>query len=506
MAALPGGFRPMTIAGAVRAAAGRGPGRVALRMGEVTRSYAELVARIDRVRDAVITDLALVPGQHAAIIAGNCMAYIEIVCGVPEAGVAVATIGSKLSRTEMISALDDAQACVLFADDASADRLAGADFATVRRVIRLGAEYEAWLLGASVPGVLPVVQEWDVWTIPYTSGTTGKPKGVLLPHRARVMVGFLSQTEFGCFGADDVFLAISPMNHGAGLGFPLAALQGGGVLEIVEKFDPAAVLRRFKHGGITGTFLVPTHFHGFFGLSEPILDECARPGLRAIIANAAPLSMAMKRRIVPYFGDDVLYEIYGATESGLVTSLKPAHQLSHDACVGLPFAHTRVRLLNEAGEDCAPGQIGEVFSTSPVLFNGYWNRPEETERAFRGEWLSVGDMGRMDADGFLYLMDRKGDMVISGGTNIYPREVEEVLAAHPAVAEIAVTGIPDEKWGESLKAFAVLKPGCVLTQSELVEFCRERIAGFKIPKALEILAALPRNANGKILKRELRRQ
>ena len=494
----------MTIAGAIRAAAGRGPARTALRMGDATRSYGDLMARIDRVRDATITSLNLRPGDHAAIISANSFAYIEIVCGVPEAGVAIATISNKLARAEMVDALDDAEARVLFADDEAAALLEDADFATVRRVIRLSGDYETLLAEAATPQTLPVVQEWDDWTIPYTSGTTGKPKGVRLPHRARVMVGFLSQTEFGCFGPDDVFLAVSPMNHGAGLGFPLACLQGGGVLDIAEKFDPAAVLRRFKHGGVTGTFLVPTHFHGFFALDQAILDECAQPGLRTIIANAAPLSQAMKRRIIPYFGSDVLYEIYGATESGLVTSLPPAHQLTREASVGLPFAHTRLRVLNDAGEDCAPGEIGEIFSTAPVLFNGYWNRPDETARAFRGEWLGVGDMGRLDADGFLYLVDRKGDMVISGGTNIYPREVEDVLAAHPAIAEIAVTGMPDEKWGESLKAFVVLHPNATLTQPQIAEFCRGRLAGFKIPKSLEIRSALPRNANGKILKRALR--
>ena len=218
------------------------------------------------------------------------------------------------------------------------------------------------------------------------------------------------------------------------------------------------MLRRFKHGGITGTFMVPTHFHKIFALDQDILDECRRPALKTIIANAAPLSQEMKRRIVPYFGETVLTEIYGSTESGLVTALKPRHQLTHEACVGLPFAHTRLKILDEAGAPCPQGVVGEVFSTSPCMFNGYWNRPEETALALATGWLTVGDMGRFDEDGFLYLSGRRGDMVISGGVNIHPREIEDVLAVHPAIAEAAVIGVPDEKWGERLCAFVALRP------------------------------------------------
>ena len=499
---VPPTFRHMTIAGGIRAAAGRGPGRTALRMGGAERDYATLLRRIDQATDATLA-LGLLPGSHAAIIAANNMAYVEIVCGVPEAGIAVATLDCKLTLPEMAAALADCQARLVFADAAAASVLCDALPGTVERVIVLGPDYEAWL-AAATPQPRPAVQEWDTWTIPYTSGTTGTPKGVLLPHRARIMVGLLSQTEFGCFGADDVFLTTTPMHHGAGLGFPLAALQGGGMVEIAHGFDAAAVLRRFKHGGITGTFMVPTHFHKIFALDAALLEECRRPGLRAIIANAAPLSQAMKARIVPYFGDDVLYEIYGSTESGLVSSLPPRHQLTRQSCVGLPFAHTRVRVLDDDGRDCPPGTLGEVFSTSPCMFNGYWNRPEETAAALRTGWLSVGDLGRFDADGFLYLAGRKGDMVISGGVNIHPREIEEVLATHPSVAEAAVIGLPDEKWGERLCAFVVARPGAAPTQSELELFCRRSLAAYKVPRETRFLTALPRNANGKILTRALR--
>jgi acyl-CoA synthetase (AMP-forming)/AMP-acid ligase II len=498
----------MTIAGGIRASAARGHDRIALRLGARTRSYGELIDRIDRVANATLADPALPPHPRAAIIAANSMEYIEIVCGVPEAGVPVATINAKLSPTEMAAACDDAQTHLLFVDVPTAAALRGHPLATATRIIELGPDYESWLrTGAATPRAPAVpVQEWDTWTIPYTSGTTGKPKGVMLPHRARIMVHLLSHIAFGCFGPYDRFLTLSPMNHGAGLGFPIACLLGGGSIEIMDSYQPALLLDRLTHGGITGVFLVPTHFHGLFDLDPALLAAYRTGTLKTIIANAAPLSHGMKQRIIPLFGDAVLHEIYGATESGLVTSLPPQCQLSHIACVGLPFAHTELRVLSAEGHECAPGEIGEVFSRSPASFSGYWNRPAETAAAFRHGWLSVGDMGRRDADGFLYLVDRKHDLIITGGINVYPREIEDVLLGHPAISEAAVIGVPDDKWGERLKAFLVLHPGHTLSQHDLEQFCATRLARFKVPRETATVAALPRNANGKILKRELRDQ
>jgi acyl-CoA synthetase (AMP-forming)/AMP-acid ligase II len=272
----------------------------------------------------------------------------------------------------------------------------------------------------------------------------------------------------------------------------------------MDGYDPHCLLGRLSQGGITGVFMVPTHFHGLFQLNPEVLAAYRPASLKTIIANAAPLSYAMKQRIVPYFGADVLHEIYGATESGLVTSLAPKFQLSHVGCVGLPFAHTELRVLNSYGEECAQDEIGEVYSRSPASFSGYWNRPAETSAAFVDGWLTVGDMGRLDANGFLYLVDRKNDLIITGGVNVYPREVEDVLLAHAAISEVAVIGIADEKWGERLKAFVVLRAGAIISQAEIEAFCAPRLARFKVPRQTVIIESLPRNANGKILKRELR--
>ncbi len=503
-ALLPPGWQPMTFGNAIRAASARDPAKIAIIHGERTRSYGDLVRRIDALRDAAIADLGLVKGEVVALVARNCSEYLEIVAGMPDAGVAVATINPRLTPVELKVAIDDTRARVVIADGPGVSLITAAGIDPAIRIIGIDADYEALLAGAGTPQSLPRIEEWDCWTIPYTSGTTGQPKGVMLSHRSRMLVGLVSGVEFGCFGYDDKFLAMTPMNHGGGLGFPAASLAGGGTVEILDKFDPLETLDRLKNGGITGVFMVPTHFQMIFELPHEVIEPYRRPPIRSIIANAAPLSQAMKEIIIPWFGDTVLNEIYGATESGLVCNMRPAWQLQKPRCVGTPMPHVHVEIRRSDGSVCDVDEIGELFSRSPMHFNGYWHRDAETAATLQGDWLSVGDLARRDSDGFLFIVDRKKDMVISGGVNIYPREIEEVLIRHPAILEVAVVGIPDERWGETLKTYAALRDGARLDAAELAAFCAGKLTPYKIPRLLALVDALPRNANGKVLKRELR--
>ena len=500
--ARPPTFRSMTLGNAIRAARQRDPSKTAIVHADRTRTFAELADRIDRLRDAAIGTLGLVPGDRVAIVARNCIEFVEVVCGVPDAGAAVATLNPRLVAAELRVAIEDADPRAIFVDAASAALVREASPGLP--VVEFGPGYEALLAAAPRCIAPPVVEEWDAWMICYTSGTTGKPKGVVLSHRARLLVGLICAAEFGCFGPDDRFLAMSPMNHGAGIGFPVGVLAAGGSIEILDQFDPLRVLERLKHGGITGVFMVPTHFQMIFALPAETLERYRLPPIKTILANAAPLPQALKERIIPYFGATVLHELYGATETGLVCNLRPRYQLQKERCVGTPFPHVEAEVRRDDGTRCEVDEVGELWSRSPILFSGYWNQPEATAAATRDGWVSVGDLARRDADGYLYIVDRKKDMVISGGVNVYPREIEEALLSHPAVADVAVVGIPDELWGERLKAFVVPRPARTVTLEDLQAHGATRLAAYKIPKELELIDALPRNANGKILKAALR--
>jgi long-chain acyl-CoA synthetase len=501
---LPFSFRHLSLPGGVRAAMERNPAKIALKHRQNTVSYGELMARVDQVCSGILNSIGLQPGDHAAIVSANSIEYLEIILGASQAGIGTATVNPRLSPPEIVAICDDAEARVLFVDDYAAAALADASFATVERVIVIGAEYTAWLAAAPALKAIPSVAEWATFTIPYTSGTTGKPKGVLVPHRSRVISLYAMAVEYGCYTPDDRFLAIAPMCHGAGMIFALAPIFFGGYAEIMDKFEPEEVVRRFRDEKITGFFGVPTHFHAIFSLDQGFLDEHRSETLHTIISNAAPLPQTMKEKIIGHFGQ-ILHETYGSTEASIVSNLRPADQLRKQACVGQAFPGTQIEIRRADGSLCDPEEVGELFSISSCLFNGYWKRPDETAEAFNDGWVTVGDLAKKDAEGHLYIVDRKKDMVISGGINIYPRDIEETLLQHPEISDVAVIGVPDEKWGERLKAFVVTVAGANLDAEAIIDFCDGRISGMKIPKDIEFIDVLPRNASGKVLKTELRK-
>jgi long-chain acyl-CoA synthetase len=504
---LPPGFRPLTVGSGLRAAAAREPGKTAIHFEGRQRTYGQLVEAMNRIANAAI-GLGLLPGHNAALIAPNCMEFIEIVAGISDMGGALATPNPKLTPRELAEICNDAQAELLFIHPDCEAALDRSLLHTVRHVIPLGPACDALLARAASGFMPPPVDEWAVFSIPYTSGTTGKPKGVMLPHRSRTLAFLSYAAEYGIYSPDDHYLAFAPMCHGAGLAFAMAALFVGSTLEVLPRFDAEVVLRAVHSGRVTGMFTVPTHYHAMFDLPPTLLAALRGNRLRGIVANAAPLPQPMKERIVDYFGAGLLHETYGSTEAGVVSNLRPKDQLRKVNCVGQPFVGNQVRLLGDDGAEVAVGEVGELFSTSPCLFAGYWGNEAATHDAYRlidgVPWVSVGDLARRDDEGHLYIVDRKKDMVITGGVNVYPREVEAVIDQHPGVLESAVFGVPDARWGEELVAAVVPAVAAGLSAETLLDWLKPQLAAYKCPKRVLLLPALPRNANGKVLKRELR--
>lgn len=498
-----GASRSILIADGIRAAAARTPEKTAIIESGRRLTYRALVERIDRVSNLAHAGLGLRPGDFAALLLPNRLEYMELVCGLSSAGVAVATIGPAALPPEIGFICDDSRARVLFVAPELEAAARAASPASVERYVVLGPEYDSLLAAASSARCGVAASETDVFSVPYTSGATGRAKGVMLAHRGRVLSCYAMAVEHGCYGPDDRAIATTPMFHGAGFLTALVPIFFGGSVEILPRFDIERLLGAICANAATSAYMVPTHFAAMFALGEAARRYDLR-SLKAVISGTAPLAQAMKARIIEVFGEGRLYERYGTTETSIATVLRPADQLRKIACVGQPLHATHVRVLDDDGNDLPPGAVGELAVASPYQFAGYLNLPQETARAIRGDWFVTGDLARLDEEGYVYIVDRKNDMIISGGENVYPREVEEILLAHPAVAECGVTGAPHAHWGEAVTAFVALRPGMEATAEDLMAACRERLSPYKVPKEIRFVPALPRNTMGKVLRRALR--
>jgi long-chain acyl-CoA synthetase len=501
----PPGYRPLLISTGVRASALRTPGKIALSAATREVDYKTLVENFNRVGHMALTELGLSHGAHVAIMLPNSIEFLELICGLSDVGVTPAVVNPQAAPREISYICNDAQARILFVHQSFEARARGAQLDTVERIVVIGGDYEALIAAAVTSDPNVAVEETDVFSILYTSGTTGSPKGVMLPHRARTLhMLFSMATNQGKAQSHMRGLGLAPFANGAGFINALAPIWFGGTCYIVEKFDPEAMLRDIQKYRITTLFLVPTHFHALFGLSQDVLDSYDVSSLETISAGAAALPQATKERIVSYFGEGCLFEGYGSTEAGGITSLRPEDQLVKQQCVGRPLSGVEVKIVDDAGLPLPFMEVGEVICRSPLMFNGYWNREEATREVLRNGWYYSGDLGYLDEEGYLFVVDRKKNMIISGGQNIYPREIEEVLYKHPAVAEAAVVGQKDAYWGEAVIAYLVLSPGKTIDTEELKAFCASQLARYKLPKAFLVIDEMPKNDAGKILHRELR--
>lgn len=497
-----GNSASIIFADGIRAAAARAPGKTALTVGDRSMTFAALIARIDRFSNVIHAGLEIAPGRTIGIVAANRLEYIEVVCGASSAGVAVTTIGPAASGAEIAFIVQDADVQALFVDPELEDLVRAHAGHRVARIIPFGPRYED-LLARAADTLCPVaIDEADVFCIPYTSGSTGRAKGVLLTHRGRVRAACATAAEHGCYSPDDRAIAITPLFHGAGLLATLTPLFFGASVRLLQKFDIEQLLQAIESFAATSTYMIPSHFSALIELGEKA-RKFRTDSLKAVMSGTSPLSQDAKEKIVAYLGEGKLYERYGSTEGGVITCLRPRDQLRKIECVGQPLPLTRVQPFTPEGRPVKPGEAGEVRVASPYLFAGYLNLPEETRRVRQGDWFITGDIGRIDEEGFLYLVGRKNDMIISGGENIYPKELEHIIGAHEAVAACAVVGIPHPYWGEAVTAFVVLRAESHVDAQTLIDLCRNKLSRYKAPKDVRFVADLPRNQMGKVVRGRL---
>jgi long-chain acyl-CoA synthetase len=490
----------------------RNPEKPALVCGGQHVSFGVLADRIRRIA-AGLQDLGLAAGDRIVLFLPNGVELVELLFGALAAGAIAVPVTTRLTLKELAYCVEDSRARIFVcsADTAAAAKRALAELGDITG-IAVGASVAGMVafeeLAATAPRALPSVPvEHDACMIMYTSGTTGRPKGAVLTH-ANVLVqhGYMNGVEWR-IDADDRYLVATPMAHRSGLGRLMNAMMLGGTLFIVAQFDPDRVVDIIEHERITIFGMVPTMCRMLLPAIEKAPGRCR--SLERIVVTGEAFPVELKERLIALLPDTQLVSFFGMTEAGCVTNLSHAEQFTHPRSVGRPSPGVEVRIVDSAGCEVETGTVGElaVRSGKPGAFTvmkEYFNRPEETARAIRDGWLFTGDLATMDRDGYITIVDRKKDMIVSGGFNIYSKEVELTIAAMSGVADVAVIGVPDPIYGEAVAAFVEIASAATPPDRQaIIDHCREAIASYKKPKHIFFRDALPRNAVGKVLKHVL---
>lgn len=494
------------------------PDRPAVKDLSRALTYAEYEERANRLAHA-LASLGLRKGDRVAIYAYNCLEWMELYAACAKSGVVAVPVNFRLTTPEVRYILEDAGAAAVFVGHDLVDVVAPLQesLPIAREAwVQIGGtapapgfcSYEALLSkGAPRPPAVEVRPE-DTWTIIYTSGTTGRPKGAVRSHQSYALFYLLNAVEFG-FDRNDVGLTVMPLSHVNSVfySFIFTYLGASAVVYDRKGFDPEHFLGVLANEGITYTSLVPTHYVMLLSLPATTRARNDVSRVRRLLISSAPARRETKLAIMACFPNSQLFEAYGSTEAGLVTLLRPEQQFDKLGTIGREIVGTeRIRLLDADGREVPEGEVGELFASTPTAFDGFWRLPEASAGAFRDGYCSAGDMARRDADGFYVLVDRKCNVIITGGEKVYPSEVEQVLVVHPDVREVAVIGVPDVKWGEAVTAVVVPELGREPTAEALMEYVHKRLAGYKCPRAVWVIQEeeMPRTATGKVLHRVLR--
>jgi len=479
--------------------------------------YGEALARANRIANALVAE-GLAPGARVAFLAKNCAEFVLFYYGAAKAGVVPVPLNYRLAPPEWRYIVADAGAELLIARGALVEAIdpVRRELPSLRRALALDApapkgwdDYQAWVARQSdAPPAREITAAADVYQM-YTSGTTGRPKGAVLQHCA-VTANLEQLGNVAPIARGERYLIVAPLYHAAAAVASFWLIRQGATLYIQEDFVPGEVVRVLSEEGVVGATLVPAMIQACL-VGVPGVDQRRFDALRFVIYGASPIAAETLRRAIEVFGCGFA-QGFGMTETtAAATFLMPA---DHERALrgkpelllscGRALPGTEIRIADAEDRELPRGTIGEILVRGPQLMRGYWNMPEASAEALRGGWMHTGDAAVMDEQGYVFIQDRVKDMIVSGGENVYPREIEDVLFQHPAVADAAVIGVPDAQWGEAVKAIVVLRAGSSASADELVEFSRARLAGYKRPRSIEFMAELPRNPSGKILKKDLR--
>lgn len=481
--------------------------RPALIQDGVVRTYAEVDARIDRLATGMLA-LGMRPKDAAAVLLWNRPEFFEVESAMARIGGAAVSLSWRSTAAELEYLLNHSGARAVFFEAALwpvlEEALRSCPKISLDRCISLGdkvigaREYEDVI--DVTPGEMPEADEGSV--VIYTSGTTGRPKGAVRRFGSAQVLGFMAFLDRCPLTRWDRHLCVCPLYHSTALGFAGMSLMGGGAVHIERDFDATRFLGALEREAITTTAIVPTMLHRLMSVAPEELAARRTPALRAIICGGASMPPALCERTLEHFGP-VLYNFYGSTETGLVCVATPDDLAASPGTIGRPLHGVEVRLVDDAHRPVAPGEVGELYARNVMLVEGYHADEGATNSSMREGFFSVGDLATADGEGRYHIVGRRRDMVISGGVNVYPVEVEDAIGAHPEVAQVAVVGVPDAEWGERLRAFVVLREGATVDAGGLRGWCRERLSGPKVPREWVFVPSLPSNPTGKILKREL---
>ena len=491
------------------------PDHIALIFGEQRTSYRELDERATQIANGLL-NIGLDARGRVAILARNSGTYFELLFGIMRAGMATLPLNWRLAAPEITYILQDAAIeCLFYEQDFAGIVEAARDQCpALRTAIAIDgfgeADLTAWRDRQSVSRPKTRSDPDEVMIQFYTSGTTGRPKGVQISHRSsRAMreMEVAQHEDWQAWSSDDVAIVALPNFHLSGTSWALQWLARGATCVVQPQVDPEASLKAIEEHGVTQIMTIPTVVQMM--LDHPSFESVDTSSLRNIFYGGMRMPAPLLRRARAALGANFI-QIYGMTEhNGSACYLTPSDHIRADVdeellkSCGRPLPHVSMRIMDAEGREVPMGEVGEVCICSPSMMNGYWNRADLADEIRFGDYYRTGDAGYMNADGYLFLVDRVKDMIVSGGENIYPAEVERILYEHPDVHEVAVIGVPDERWGEAVKAVVVRKRDA-LTANDVIAFARGRIASYKLPKTVDFVDTLPRNANGKIVKRDLR--